>query len=90
MLPHLSADNIGLFVFPDGTYDFVVATNTLDKVFAGLEENLPSEQFLPLWGGELTTASIWRRHLINIGTTKSSLMGSPTRCSQVRHRLVGP
>ena len=51
LLPNLSAETIGLFVFPDGTYDFVVATNTLDKFFAGLEENLPSERFLPLWGG---------------------------------------
>jgi hypothetical protein len=51
LLPHLSAETIGLFAFPDGTYDFVVATNTLDKFFAGLEENLPSERFLPLWGG---------------------------------------
>jgi hypothetical protein len=50
-LPNLSADTIGLFVFPDGLYDFVVATNALDKFFAGLEENLPSERFLPLWGG---------------------------------------
>jgi hypothetical protein len=51
LVPHLASDTIGLCVFPDGTYDFVVATNTLDKVFAGLEENLPSERFLPLWGG---------------------------------------
>src|ERR687894_1874471 len=51
LLPHLSDDTIGLFVFPDGVYDFVVATNTLDNLFAGMEENLPSERFLPLWGG---------------------------------------
>src|SRR5918999_1026355 len=51
LLPNLSTDTIGLFVFPDGMYDFVVATNTLDNLFAGLEENLPSERFLPLWGG---------------------------------------
>src|ERR687893_2796396 len=51
LLPNLSTDTIGLFVFPDGVYDFVVATNTLDNFFAGLEENLPSERFLPLWGG---------------------------------------
>jgi hypothetical protein len=51
LMPHLSADTIGLFVFPDGLYDFVVATNTLDKFFAGLKENLPSERFLPMWGG---------------------------------------
>jgi len=51
LLPNLSADTIGLFVFPDGLYDFVVATNTLDNFFAGLEGSLPSERFLPLWGG---------------------------------------
>jgi hypothetical protein len=45
LLPHLSADTIGLFVFPDGLIDY------LDDFFAGLEGNLPSEQFLPLWGG---------------------------------------
>jgi len=41
----LSADTIGLFVFPDGR------TDNLDDFFAALEENLPSERFLPLWGG---------------------------------------
>jgi hypothetical protein len=52
LLPHLSADAIGLFVFPDGLKDFVVPTdNLIDNFFAGLEENLPSERFLPLWGG---------------------------------------
>jgi hypothetical protein len=51
LFPHLSTDTIGLFVFPDGLYDFVAATNTLDNFFAGLEENLPSERFLPLCGG---------------------------------------
>ena len=45
MLPHLSAETIGLFVFPDGLIDY------LDDFFAGLEGNLPSERFLPLWGG---------------------------------------
>jgi hypothetical protein len=45
LLPHLSADTIGLFIFPDGlTYD-------IDNFFAGLEEDLPSERFLPIWGG---------------------------------------
>jgi hypothetical protein len=52
LLPRLSADTIGLFVFPDGRNDFGVATDSLDNFFAGLEGNLPSEQrFLPLWGG---------------------------------------
>ena len=45
LLPHLSADTIGLFIFPDGlTYD-------IDNFFAGLEGDLPSERFLPIWGG---------------------------------------
>jgi len=51
LLPHLSSDTIGLFVFPDGRIDFDVATGNLDNFFAGLEENLPSERFLPMWGG---------------------------------------
>ncbi len=51
LVPHLSADTIGLFVFPDGRMDFHVGTDNLDNFFAGLEENLPSERFLPLWGG---------------------------------------
>src|SRR5215204_2922558 len=52
LLPHLSTDTIGLFVFPDGVKDFVVPTeNLVDNFFAGLEENLQSDRFLPLWGG---------------------------------------
>jgi hypothetical protein len=45
LLPHLSADTIGLFIFPDGlTYD-------IDDFFAGLEGDLSSDRFLPIWGG---------------------------------------
>src|SRR5215211_5879104 len=52
LTPHLSPETIGLFVFPDGLKDFVVPTeNLVDNFFAGLEENLPSERFLPMWGG---------------------------------------
>jgi hypothetical protein len=52
LLPYLSTDTIGLFVFPDGVKDFVVPTqNLVDNFFAGLEGNLPSERFLPMWGG---------------------------------------
>jgi hypothetical protein len=71
--PNLSADTIGVFVFPDGRMD------NLEHFFAGLERNLPSDRFLPLW----------RIQHINIAMTKSSPVGSPTPCSQVRHRLVG-
>ncbi len=41
---------IGLFVFPDGRVD------NLYTFFAGLEDNLPSERFLPLWGGGANTS----------------------------------
>ena len=52
LFPHLSIDTIGLFVFPDGLKDFVVPTeNLVDNFIAGLEGNLPSERFLPMWGG---------------------------------------
>src|SRR5918994_1620479 len=53
LLPDLSPSTIGLFVFPDGmsvALDSFFAAN-FDNFFAGLEENLPSERFLPLWGG---------------------------------------
>jgi len=45
LLPYRSSDSIGLFVFPDGRVD------NLYNFFAGLEDNLPSDRFLPLWGG---------------------------------------
>ena len=45
LLPHLSTDTLGLFVFPDGLIDY------LDNFFAGLEGDIPSDRFLPLWGG---------------------------------------
>ena len=70
LLPHLSAETIGLFVFPDGVKDFVVPTeNLVGNFFAGLEENLPSDRFLPIWGGGananfqfgLATVSVLRR-----------------------------
>jgi hypothetical protein len=58
LLPHLTADSIGLFVFPDGmsvALDSFFAAN-FDNFFAGLEENLPSDRFLPL--GEQATTSM--------------------------------
>src|SRR5919205_4489505 len=41
----LGADAVGLFIFPDGT------TVNFDHLFAGLEGKLPSDRFLPIWGG---------------------------------------
>jgi hypothetical protein len=61
LLPRLSADTIGLFVFPDGRVDFGVSRDNLDNFFAGLEENLPSERFLPLWGGGANKTGGWRK-----------------------------
>src|SRR3712207_5604108 len=40
LLPHLSAETIGLFVFPDGLID------NLNDFFSGLEGNLSSDRFL--------------------------------------------
>jgi hypothetical protein len=53
LLPYLSSDTIGLFVFPDGISVTVnsLLTANFDDFFAGLEGNLPRERFLPLWGG---------------------------------------
>ena len=62
--PHLSADTIGLFVFPDARM------GKLHNFIPGLEENLSSDRFLPLWGGELVTTSILGRQSINIAMTK--------------------
>jgi hypothetical protein len=41
----VSADAVGLFVFPDGY------TGNVEKFLAGLEGNLSNDQFLPIWGG---------------------------------------
>ena len=53
LLPILSPSTIGLFVFPDGmsvALDSFFTAN-FDNFFAGLEDDLPSDRFLPLWGG---------------------------------------
>ena len=39
LLPHLSADTIGLFFFPDGRVDFGISRDNLDNFFAGLERD---------------------------------------------------
>ncbi len=41
----LSADAVGLFVFPDGL------TANVDQLLAGLEGDLSTDRFLPIWGG---------------------------------------
>jgi hypothetical protein len=53
LLPDLSPSTIGLSVFPDGMsaiFDTFFTAN-FDDFLAGLEGSLPSDRFLPLWGG---------------------------------------
>jgi hypothetical protein len=83
LLPNLSADAIGLFVFPDGLTDYV------EPFFAGLEENLPSDRFLPLWGGGAGNNVSVEEPTYQYCDDEVISGGLPTRCSQVRHKLVG-
>ena len=83
LLPTLSADAIGLFVFPDGLTDY------LEPFFAGLEENLPSDRFLPLWGGGAGNNVSVEEPTYQYCDDEVISGGLPTRCSQVRHKLVG-
>jgi hypothetical protein len=81
LLPHLSADTIGLFVFPDGM------SAIFDTFFTANFEATDSSH---CGAGEQATTSMRGRQPISTATTRSSPMGLPTRCSRVRHRLVGP
>jgi len=98
LLPHLSSDTIGLFVFPDGVKDFIVPTNNLiDNFFAGLEENLPSERFLPLWGGGAgnnfnnfasPTYQYCDDELITDGVSYALLSGEAQRSWAISHACI--
>jgi hypothetical protein len=90
LLPNLSADAIGLFVFPDGLTDY------LEPFFAGLEENLPSDRFLPLWGGgagnnvsvEEPTYQYCDDEVISGGVSYALLSGKAQAGSAISHGLV--
>lgn len=90
LLPHLSADTIGLFVFPDGLTDY------LDPFFAGLEGNLPSDQFLPLWGGgagnnfnlEEPTYQYCDAEVISDGVSYALLSGKARASWAIGHALM--
>ena len=43
--PEVSADTVGLFVFPDGF------TTNGERLLAGLEGDLSDDRFIPIWGG---------------------------------------
>ena len=90
LLPHLSADTIGLFVFPDGL------NLTLYNFFAGLEENLPSERFLPMWGGgagnnfsvETPTYQYCDDEVISDGVSYALLSGKAQPSWAISHGLI--
>src|SRR5215212_7186582 len=96
LLPHMSADTIGLFVFPDGRLDFGVSRDNLDNFFAGLEENLPSERFLPLWGGGANKTGGWRKpphqycddEIISGGVSYALLSGKAQASWAISHSVI--
>jgi hypothetical protein len=96
LLPHLSADTIGLFVFPDGRVDFGVSRDNLDNFFEGLEENLPSERFLPMWGGGANKTGGWRKpphqycddEVISGGVSYALLSGKAKASWAISHTVI--
>jgi hypothetical protein len=98
LLPHLSADTIGLFVFPDGmsaVLDTFFAAN-FDNFLAGLEGNLPSDQFLPLWGGgagnnfnvEEPTYQYCNDEVVSDGVSYALLSGKAQAGWAMSHSLI--
>ena len=85
----LSADTIGMFVFPDGL------TLTLYDFFAGLEGNLSTERFLPLWGGgagnnfntEGPTYQYWDDEVVSGGVSYALLSGKVRVSWAISHAL---
>jgi hypothetical protein len=99
LLPHLSAETIGLFVFPDGRVEFGLSRDTLDNFFAGLQENLPSERFLPMWGGgaggafaDINTASTPHQYcddeVISGGVSYALLSGEAQASWAISHTVI--
>jgi hypothetical protein len=90
LVPHLSSDTIGLFVFPDGL------NLTLYDFFAGLEENLPSERFLPMWGGgagnnfsvETPTYQYCDDEVVSNGVSYALLSGEAQVSWAISHGMV--
>jgi hypothetical protein len=89
LLPNLSADTIGLFVFPDGLSLY------LEHFFAGLEGNLPSERFLPLWGGGAgtnvnvePTYQYCNDEVVSDGVSYALLSGEAQTAWAISHALI--
>src|ERR671917_793227 len=90
LLPDLSPETIGLFVFP-------VLTGNLDKFFAGLEGDLSSDRFLPLWGGGAGNNLVdWRERtyqycddeVISDGVSYALLSGKVQAGWAISHSLI--
>jgi hypothetical protein len=90
VLPNLSADTIGLFIFPDGLAENV------DNFFARLEVNLPNDRFLPLWGGgagnnynlEEPTYQYCDDEVISDGVSYALLSGEAQTAWAMSHGLI--
>jgi hypothetical protein len=90
LLPHHSNDTIGLFVFPDGLINY------LDNFFAGLDGDLPSERFLPLWGGgagnnfnlEEPTYQYCDDEVVSHGVSYALLSGAAQASWAISHGMV--
>jgi hypothetical protein len=91
LLPQLSDDIIGLFVFPDGRID------NLNNFFAGLEGNLPSDQFFPLWGGGANNnvVAYWEPtyqycddEIVSDGVSYALLSGEAQAAWAISHSLI--
>ncbi len=90
LLPDLSPDAVGLFVFP-------VLTGNLEDFLAGLEEKLPSDRFLPLWGGGAGNNLVdWREptyqycddEVISDGVSYALLSGKARAGWAISHSLI--
>jgi hypothetical protein len=91
LLPQLSDDTIGLFVFPDGRID------NLNNFFAGLGGNLPSDQFFPLWGGGANNnvVAYWEPtyqycddEIVSDGVSYALLSGEAQAAWAISHSLI--
>src|ERR687897_132358 len=90
LLPHLSADTIGLFVFPDGL------TENFDHFIVGLEGNLPSDRFIPLWGGgagnnfnaEAPTYQYCDDEVVSDGVSYALLSGEAQTAWAISHSVI--
>jgi hypothetical protein len=96
LLPNLSAETIGLFVFPDGLTNLGSQPINLEHFFAGLEEKLPSDRFLPLWGGGAGNNSIFGEptyqycddEIVSDGVSYALLSGKAQASWAMSHSLI--